>query len=65
MIFDTFKLTSEPDGTKRVYMNGEELKHVVAADVRLRVDELPLVTLQFSSPFIELRPEKRGRDRAR
>ena len=50
----SFKITSEQDGHyKHVFMDGKELPGVAAADVRLRVDELPTVSLVFNSLDIE------------
>ena len=50
----SFKITSEPDGIcKHVFMDGKELPGVVAADVRIRVDEFPTVSLELNSMDVE------------
>ena len=52
--FHSFKLEGEPGSIyKKVFMDGEELKVVVGATLKWRVDEIPVIQLEMISPNIE------------
>ena len=42
------------DGITRIWIDGQEVKGVVSADVSFRVNELSLVTLQLLSDKIKI-----------
>lgn len=53
--FHSFEFYSEVvNGHKitRVFLDGNELRGVTAADIHYGVDELPVVKLEFLSPYV-------------
>ena len=53
--FHDFRVETDEDGVcKHVYIDGIEQKGVIACDIRLRPDEIPLVKLQYSCMKIDM-----------
>ena len=52
--FHSFKLVGDPNSVcKKVFMDGHELKGVIGATLKWRVDEIPVIQLEMVSPNIE------------
>lgn len=46
------------DGSTRIWIDEQEVKGIVSADVSFRVNKLPLVTLQLLSDKIEIKADE-------
>ncbi len=46
------------DGSTRIWIDEQEVKGIVSADVSFRVNALPLVTLQLLSGKIEIKADE-------
>ena len=55
-MFHKIRIETDPDNTliKHVYMDGNEVEFVTAAEVRVAVDEVPHVTLDILADRIEV-----------
>ena len=53
--FHSFKLIGDPNSVyKKVFMDGQELKGVVGANLRWRVDEVPTIWIKMITTDIEI-----------
>lgn len=52
--FHSFKLVGDPNSIdKKILMDGQELKGVIGASLKWRVDEMPVIQLEMISTDIE------------